>query len=89
LICGTLLLITEIGGTIMDLKTANLANIQTMLEGIKDKLQLVNRDVLKAEAISFDRYEDLYALYQMIMKKPSFSVLEREGILDELRALRK
>lgn len=73
----------------MELKTASDENIHFMLEEIKDKLQLVNRDVLRSESISLDHYEDLYDLYKMVIKKPSFSVREMEAILDELRSLRK
>ncbi|MGV3489392.1 MAG: DUF1128 domain-containing protein [Tuberibacillus sp.] len=73
----------------MDLKTTSEENIYKMLEEIKDKLQLVNRDVLKADSISPDRYNDLYDLYKLIIKKNTFSVLEMEGILDELKGLRK
>jgi len=73
----------------MDLKTASEENIHKMLEEIKDKLQLVNRDVLKADSISPQRYNDLYDLYQLISKKSSFSVQEMEGILDELKNMRK
>jgi uncharacterized protein YfkK (UPF0435 family) len=73
----------------MDLKVANDENIHFMLEEIKDKLQLVNRDVLRSDSISLDHYEDLYDLHKLVMKKSSFSVREMEGILDELRGLRK
>ncbi|HET6871699.1 MAG TPA: DUF1128 domain-containing protein [Sporolactobacillaceae bacterium] len=73
----------------MDLKVASEENIHIMIEEIKDKLQLVNRDVLRSESISIEHYEDLYDLHKLVMKKSSFSVREMEGILDELRGLRK
>ncbi|MFC4617314.1 DUF1128 domain-containing protein [Camelliibacillus cellulosilyticus] len=73
----------------MDLSHKTEANIELMLEAIKERLQLVNRDVLKASAFSVDCYEDLHDIYKLVNKKKSFSIFEMEGILDELKALRK
>lgn len=72
----------------MDLNEKSIENLAQMLEEIKDKLQLVNRGVLTTSAFSLDHYDDLHDIYKMVMKKSHFSVLEMEGILDELKSLR-
>lgn len=72
----------------MTLEQKSPENLAQMLEEIKDKLQLVNRGVLQPDAFSLDRYEELHDIYKLIVKKSHFSVLEMEGILDELKSLR-
>ncbi|GGH74866.1 uncharacterized protein YfkK (UPF0435 family) [Pullulanibacillus pueri] len=72
----------------MDLTIKNEANIHFMIDEIKNKLQLVNRDVLKASAFSTERYEELHDIYKMVKRMPSFSIRDMEAILEELRALR-
>ncbi|WEG11613.1 DUF1128 domain-containing protein [Pullulanibacillus sp. KACC 23026] len=72
----------------MNLEEKSTDNLEKLIEDIKDKLQLVNRSVLTSESFSLERYEELYEVYKLVMKKPRFSVLEMEGILDELKALR-
>lgn len=72
----------------MTLEEKSVENMAIMIEDIKDKLQLVNRGVLTPGAFSLDRYDELHDIYKLVMKKSSFSVLEMEGILDELKTLR-
>ncbi len=72
----------------MSLKEKSPENLAQIIEDMKDKLQLVNRGVLTPNSFSLDKYEDLYEIYELVMKKTSFSVLEMEGILDELKSLR-
>ncbi|MBM7644327.1 uncharacterized protein YfkK (UPF0435 family) [Scopulibacillus daqui] len=73
----------------MDLSVKNSENIEFMLDVIKKKLQLVNQDILKPDHFSTENYEELYDIYQLVNKQTSFSVGQMEGILDELRAIRK
>ncbi|MFC7392522.1 DUF1128 domain-containing protein [Scopulibacillus cellulosilyticus] len=73
----------------MDLSVKNNENIEFMLDVIKKKLQLVNQDVLRPDAFSTENYEELYDIYQLVNKQSSFSVGQMEGILDELRSIRK
>lgn len=73
----------------MDLTIKNEENIDHMLTIIKKKLQLVNQDVLRAEAFSTDHYDELFDIYQLVERQSSFSVREMEGILDELKVIRQ
>ncbi|GGE41940.1 hypothetical protein GCM10011391_20870 [Pullulanibacillus camelliae] len=72
----------------MDLTLKSDENIDFMIESIKNKLQLVNRDILKASSFSTERYDELHDIYKMVNKMPSFSIRDMEAILEELRALR-
>jgi uncharacterized protein YfkK (UPF0435 family) len=72
----------------MNIDEKSVENLAQMLEDIKDKLQLVNRGVLTADAFSLEKYDELADIHKLVMKKSSFSVLEMEGILDELKSLR-
>lgn len=73
----------------MDLSVKNDENIEHMLEVIKKKLQLVNQEILKADAFSIDQYDELYDIYRLVNRQSSFSIREMEAILDELRTIRK
>ena len=75
--------------SLVDLTIKNEENIHFMLDEIKDKLQLVNRDVLKASSFSTERYDELHDIYKMVKRMPSFSIRDMEAILDELRMLKE
>lgn len=72
----------------MDLTEKSAENIEIMIEAIKSKLQVVNRDVIQSESIDLDKYEELKELYDYVMKMNSISLKEIDGILVELRGLR-
>jgi uncharacterized protein YfkK (UPF0435 family) len=72
----------------MDLTTKSKENMKYMLEEIKNKLQVVNRDVIKSEHLDEEKYEDMKELYQLVMKMKSFSLKEIDGILGELKSLK-
>ena len=73
----------------MDLSVNSRDNIEFMIEGIKDKLQIVNAGALNAKSFDTEQYEDLRDIYEMIQKKQSFSVSELDAIVSELGRLRK
>jgi uncharacterized protein YfkK (UPF0435 family) len=73
----------------MDLSVKSNENMEYMLEEIKNKLQVVNRDVIKSTHLDPEKYEDMKDLYQLVMKMGSFSLKEIDGILSELKSLKK
>lgn len=73
----------------MDLTNPSKENVVYMIEQIKEKLRMVNVDAMKSEHFSEEQYEDLLFLYEMVMKRDSFSPNEMQAIVDELGALRK
>ena len=73
----------------MDLNTPSLENVIYMIEQIKEKLRMVNVDAMQSDKFDEDKYEDLQYLYEMVMKRDSFSPSEMEAIVAELGTLRK
>lgn len=73
----------------MDLSTATQENVIYMIEQIKEKLRMVNVDAMQSDKFSEEKYEDLQYLYEMVMKRESFSPSEMEAIVLELGNLRK
>lgn len=73
----------------MDLTKPSQENVVYMIEQMKDKLRMVNVDAMKSEHFSEDNYEDLLYLYEMVMKRDSFSPSEMQAIVAELGSFRK
>lgn len=73
----------------MDLTTKSIENIQYMISQITTKLKMVNVDAIKSSHYNEDVYEDLYDIYEMVMKKNTFSPNEMQAIVEELGSLRK
>ncbi|MEK4254529.1 MULTISPECIES: DUF1128 domain-containing protein [unclassified Ureibacillus] len=73
----------------MNLSTPSKDNVAYIVEKIKEKLKMVNSSALRSEDFTKANYEDLYDLYEMVMKRDSFSPSEIEAIVSELGSLRK
>lgn len=73
----------------MDLSNPSQQNVNYMIEQIKEKLRMVNVDAMQSDAFDEDKYEDLQYLYEMVMKRDSFSPSEMNAIAAELGSLRK
>ncbi len=73
----------------MDLSTPSQENVIYMIEQIKEKLRMVNGDAMQSSAFDEGKYEDLQYLYEMVMKRDSFSPSEMNAIVAELGTLRK
>lgn len=73
----------------MDLTTPSKENVIYMIDQMKDKLRMVNVDAMKSENFSEEQYEDLLYLYNMVMKRETFSPSEMQAIVAELGSLRK
>lgn len=73
----------------MDLSTPSQQNVTYMIEQIKEKLRMVNVDAMQSDAFDEGNYEDLQYLYEMVMKRDSFSPSEMNAIVSELGNLRK
>ena len=77
------------GRLTMDLTIPTQENVIYMVEQIKEKLRMVNVDAMKSEHFDEKHYEDLCYLYEMVMKRDSFSPSEMNAIVAELGSLRK
>ncbi|ANB57055.1 hypothetical protein GFC29_3311 [Anoxybacillus sp. B7M1] len=73
----------------MDLSQKSLENMEYMIEKIKEKLKVLNFDVMKSSHFDETLYEELRDLYEMVMRKSSFSPNEMQAIVEELGNLRK
>lgn len=74
----------------MNLNEATRENLNWMIESIKNHLNLVNASVVRPEDYSLEVYDDIRDLFEMTEKKKGhFTMLELEGILEELGDLRK
>lgn len=73
----------------MDLSNPTQENVAYMIEQIKDKLRMANGDAMQAETFDNSKYEDLQYLYDLVMKRDSFSPSEMNAIVAELGSLRK
>jgi uncharacterized protein YfkK (UPF0435 family) len=76
-------------GFLMNLTQPSQENVEYMIEQIKEKLRMVNVDAMKAEHFDDSQYDDLQYLYNMVMKRDTFSPSEMQAIASELGSLRK
>lgn len=72
-----------------NLEVATEENLAVIIEGIKQKLNMANTAVMRPEDFDIANYEDLLYLYNMVQKKPSFSINEMTAIVEELGNFRK
>jgi len=73
----------------MNLAQKSAENIEYMVKKIFAKLKVLNAGVLKPADFHEDRYEELKEIYEMVMKKNSFSPHEMQAIIEELGSLRQ
>ena len=73
----------------VDLHLKSPENIDYMIEQITTKLKMVNVGALNPSHFNLDKYEDIRDIYEMVMKKNTFSPNEMQAIVEELGTLRK
>jgi uncharacterized protein YfkK (UPF0435 family) len=73
----------------VDLSQKSVENVEYMIEKIKEKLRMLNFGAIKPSHFDEEMYEELKDLYDMVMKKTSFSPNEMQAIAEELGNLRK
>lgn len=73
----------------MDLSKNTPENIKYMLNEIITKMKMVNSGAVTSESVNTELYEDLYDIYELVMKKNSFSPNEMQALVEELGRLRK
>lgn len=72
----------------MDLSQKSQANVEYMIEAIKNKLRMASGAAMQSSAFSVEQYEDLHDIYDMVMNKPNLSISEVEAVVSELGRLR-
>ncbi|MBU8917984.1 MULTISPECIES: DUF1128 domain-containing protein [Neobacillus] len=73
----------------MDLSLKSVENVEYMIEQIKEKLKVLNLGAIKPSHFDEEMYEELKEIYEMVMKKNSFSPNEMQALVEELGNLRK
>ncbi|MFD2445081.1 DUF1128 domain-containing protein [Bacillus sp. CGMCC 1.16607] len=73
----------------MDLTQKSVENVEYMIEKIKEKLKVLNFGAIKPSHFNEEMYEELRDIYNLVMKKNSFSPNEMQGIVEELGSLKK
>lgn len=74
----------------MNLETATRENLEHIVNKIKDSLKIVNAAIITADDFKLEQYEELLDIYRMIEKKQGrLTMMEIEGVLDELRDLKQ
>ncbi|MCX8001369.1 MULTISPECIES: DUF1128 domain-containing protein [Anoxybacillus] len=64
-------------------------SVEQMIEQIKEKLKVLNFDAIKPDHFDEQLYDELKDIYDMVMRKQSFSPSEMQAIAEELGNLRK
>lgn len=75
--------------TEMDLSQKSPENVEYMIEQIKEKLKVLNFGAIKPSHFDEEMYGELKEIYEMVLKKNSFSPSEMQAIAEELGSLRK
>ncbi|MEH7121922.1 DUF1128 domain-containing protein [Bacillus sp. JJ1532] len=73
----------------MDLAQKSVENVEYMIEKIKEKLKVLNFGAIKPSHFDEEMYEELKDIYDLVMKKNSFSPNEMQALAEELGNLRK
>ncbi|MFC7441933.1 DUF1128 domain-containing protein [Laceyella putida] len=74
----------------MNLATPTRENLEFVVNEIKGNLKVVNAAIITADDFKLEQYEELLDIYHMIEKKQGrLTMMEIEGVLDELRELKQ
>jgi uncharacterized protein YfkK (UPF0435 family) len=73
----------------LDLSQKSVENVEFMIEKIKEKLKVLNFGAIKPSHFNEEMYEELKDIYDLVMKKTSFSPNEMQAIVEELGSLKK
>lgn len=73
----------------MNLTQKSVENVEYMIEKIKEKLKVLNIGAIKPSHFDEEMYEELKDIYDLVMKKNSFSPNEMQALAEELGNLRK
>jgi uncharacterized protein YfkK (UPF0435 family) len=74
---------------VLDLTQKSVENVEYMIEKIKEKLKVLNFAAIKPSHFDEEMYEELKDIYDLVMKKPTFSPNEMQAIVEELGSLKK
>lgn len=73
----------------MNLSEKSVENVEYMIEKIKEKLKVMNLGAIKSSHFDENMYDELKEIYDLVMKRDSFSANETQALAEELGNLRK
>lgn len=73
----------------MNLTEKTTQNVEFMIEKIKEKLKVLNIGAIKPSHFDENMYEELKEIYELVMRKNTFSPNEMQALAEELGNLRK
>ncbi|MDQ0163503.1 DUF1128 domain-containing protein [Bacillus alveayuensis] len=73
----------------MNLSEKSSENVAFMIQKITEKLNVINIGAIKPTHFNEDMYDELKDIYELVMKKNTFSPSEMQAIAEELGSLRK
>ncbi|MFB6468249.1 DUF1128 domain-containing protein [Cytobacillus sp. Hz8] len=73
----------------MNLTEKTAQNVEFMIEKIKEKLKVLNIGAIKPSHFDENMYEELKEIYELVMRKNTFSPNEMQALAEELGNLRK
>jgi uncharacterized protein YfkK (UPF0435 family) len=73
----------------MNLSVKSTENVEYMIEAIKEKLKVLNLGAIKSSHFDEEMYIELKDIYDLVMRKNSFSPNEMQALVEELGSLRK
>jgi uncharacterized protein YfkK (UPF0435 family) len=83
-------MILKIGkGDKMNLSQKSAENVEYMIEKIKEKLKVLNFGAIKSTHFDEEMYEELKEIYDLVLKKKSFSPNEMQALVEELGSLKR
>ncbi|CDQ40146.1 MULTISPECIES: DUF1128 domain-containing protein [Virgibacillus] len=73
----------------MNLEQPTEENLKILLDGIAERLDVVNRTIMDPKDYDLNKYNELKLMYDMINQKGHLSAQETQAFIEELRAVRK
>ncbi|WP_085508217.1 DUF1128 domain-containing protein [Thalassobacillus devorans] len=73
----------------MSLNEPTQKNLETIINDLADRLQVVNRSIMDPADYDLDNYDEIKSLHDMIVTKGQLSVSETQAFVEELGNYRK
>ncbi|WP_112180817.1 MULTISPECIES: DUF1128 domain-containing protein [Paraliobacillus] len=73
----------------MNLNEATNENLTYILKEIASQLRVVNESIMDPDDYNLEKYDDLKALYDVLIQKGQLSVSETQAFIQELSSIRK
>ncbi|WP_117169740.1 DUF1128 domain-containing protein [Paraliobacillus sediminis] len=73
----------------MNLNEATNENLAYILKEIASQLRVVNESIMDPDDYNLEKYDDLKALYDVLIQKGQLSVSETQAFIQELSSIRK